>query len=115
MKLSVYEITGENAMTRQAGEALYSKVHPLLREGQSVELDFAGVKRHLTVFFNFAIGQLYRDISAENLQRLMTVSNLTPLGQKVLERVRENAERYYSDERYRKAVDNLIEEQSVCL
>ena len=115
MKLSVHEITGDNAMTREAGETLYNQIHPLLLEEQSVELDFAGVRRYLTVFFNFAIGQLYRDISADKLDELLQISGLNSVGENVLSRVQDNAERYYTDPTYRQAVDNLNKEQSVCL
>jgi hypothetical protein len=115
MKLNIYELFGENCMSQQAGQRLYEKIHPALQRGQLVELDFAGVKRFLSVFFNFAIGQLLRDINPDTLDRLLTVSNLTPVGQQTYEHVMENAKRYYSDSPYRQAVDEMIEEQSLCL
>lgn len=115
MKLSVHEITGDNAMTREAGETIYNKIQPLLLEEQSVELDFAGVRRYLTVFFNFAIGQLYRDISADKLDELLQISGLNSVGEKVLDRVRDNAKLYYTDEQYRDKVDAAILEQAANL
>lgn len=115
MKLNIYELFGENCMSQQAGQQLYEKIHPALQTGQPVELDFAGVKRFLSVFFNFAIGQLLKDIDPDALDRLLTVSNLTPVGQQTYDGVLENAKRYYSDPDYRHAVDEMVEEQSVCL
>lgn len=115
MKLNIYELFGENCMTQQAGQQLYEKIHPELQANQPVELDFAGVKRFLSVFFNFAIGQLLRDIKAEDFDRLLSVKNLTPIGQQTYDRVLENAKRYYSEPQYRQAVDEMVEEQSVCL
>jgi hypothetical protein len=115
MKLTVYQLLGENCMTQQAGQQLYGEVAPLLKVGQAVELDFMGVKRFLSVFFNFAIGQLLRDLRADDLERLLSVTHLSPIGQQTYERVLENAQHYYSHPEYRQAVDALVQEQSVCL
>lgn len=115
MKISVHSVTGENAVTKESGEKLYSHIYPLLAQGQDVELDFTGVRRHLTVFFNFAIGQLYRDIEGSKLDRLITVSNLSAIGQRVLTRVKVNAKRYYSDDSYKQAMDTLVRERTACL
>lgn len=115
MKLNVYELFGENCMSQQAGQQLHEKIHPALQAGQPVELDFAGVKRFLSVFFNFAIGQLLKDIDPDTLDRLLTVSNLRSVGQQTYDRVMENAKRYYSEPPYRQAVDEMVKEQSLCL
>lgn len=102
-------------MSQQAGQQLYEKIHPALQAGQPVALDFAGVKRFLSVFFNFAIGQLFKDIDPATLDRLLTISNLSPVGPQTCDRVMENAKRYYSDPKYRQVVDEMVEEQSLCL
>lgn len=114
MKYKIYELIGENCMSQKAGQQIYDLIHPQLQAGKSVELDFAGVRRFLSVFFNFAIGQLLRDIKPEDLDQLLVVSNLNPLGQQTYDEVIENAKRYYSDEQYRQAVDEMILEQSAC-
>lgn len=101
-------------MTQQAGQKVYELIHPTIQAGHSVELDFAGVRRFLSVFFNFAIGQLLRDIKTEDLDRLLTMSNLNSVGQQACDRVLENALHYYSDATYRKAVDEMLQEQSLC-
>ncbi|MEL6383360.1 MAG: STAS-like domain-containing protein, partial [Cyanobacteria bacterium J06626_18] len=80
MRLLVYDITGNNAMTREAGEAVYDIIHPLLLEKQPVELDFTGVHRYLTVFFNFSVGQLYGDVDADILSSLLKVAGLNSVG-----------------------------------
>lgn len=114
MKYKVHELIGENCMSQLAGQQMYDLIHPQLQAGESVELDFTGVRRFLTVFFNFAIGQLYRDIEAEDLEKLLVLSHLSPLGQQTYENVIDHAKRYYSDEQYRQAVDEMILEQSAC-
>jgi hypothetical protein len=112
MKYKVYQLIGENCMSRDAAQQIYNLIHPQLQAGKSVELDFTDVRRFLSVFFNIAIGQLLRDIKAENLEQLLVVSNLSPLGQQTYDNVIENAKRYYSDEEYREAVDEMVLEQS---
>ncbi|MBN3944301.1 MAG: STAS-like domain-containing protein [Nostoc sp.] len=114
MKYKVYELIGENCMSQKAGQQIYDLIYPQLQAGKPVELDFAGVRRFLSVFFNFAISQLLRDIKAEDLDRLLVVSNLNPVGQETYDNVFENAKRYYSDQQYRQAVNEMILEQSVC-
>ncbi|MEH1922211.1 STAS-like domain-containing protein [Nostoc sp.] len=114
MKYKVYELIGENCMSQQSGQQIYDLIYPQLQAGKLVELDFADVRRFLTVFFNFAIGQLLRDIKAEDLDRLLVLSNLSPLGQQTYDDVIEDAKRYYSDEQYHKAVDEMVLEQSAC-
>ncbi|ABA22874.1 conserved hypothetical protein [Trichormus variabilis ATCC 29413] len=114
MKYKIYELIGENCMSQKAGQQIYDLIYPQLQAGKAVELDFAGVRRFLSVFFNFAIGQLLRDIKPEDLDQLLVVSNLSPLGQQTYDEVIENAKRYYSDEQYREAVNEMILEQSAC-
>ncbi|MDF5718351.1 MAG: STAS-like domain-containing protein [Rhizonema sp. NSF051] len=114
MKYKVYELIGENGMSQQAGQKIYNLIYPRLQAGESVELDFTGVRRLLSVFFNFAIGQLLGDIKAEDLNRLLIISNLSSIGQQTYDNVIENALHYYSDEQYRKAVNEMILEQSLC-
>jgi hypothetical protein len=70
------------------------------------------VKRFLSVFFNFAVGQLLRDIAPSNLERLLTVRNLTSVGQQSYDRVLENATHYYAlDEKEQKTIDAIVLEQ----
>lgn len=66
--------------------------------------------RHL--FFNAAIGQLLKDIKAEDLNRFLKIYNLVSAGLVVLKRVMENSKQYYSDENFRKAQDEVLLEQA---
>ncbi len=116
MRYAILELVGENCMTQQAGQQVYELIYPDLHSGQTVELDFAGVKRFLSVFFNFAIGQLMRDIDSEALSNLLKVSNLTPVGQQTYERVFENAKQYYSlNEQEQTTIDAIVLDQAALL
>ncbi|MBM4047447.1 MAG: DUF4325 domain-containing protein [Planctomycetes bacterium] len=108
MKCSVYPLVGENCITMEDGQKVYDLIHPELQAGRAVELDFQGSSVFASPFFNAAIGQLLEDIPPETLNRLLTVSNMGPVGMNVLKRVIENAKEYYSNPDVRTAVDAAL-------
>lgn len=112
MRHEILNLVGKNCITPGDGQKVYELVHPELLADRPVELDFAGVKIFASPFFNFAIGQLLRDIEPENLNRLLKVSNLNQVGKQILKLVIENSKRYYSDPDYRSRVDQVISEQA---
>lgn len=91
MKLNISEMFTPVCTTPEDGEKLYEKIHPLLKAGNTVELDFSSVRFVSTLFFNAAIGQLYNDFSQEELDAKITYRNLIKAGWDILERVKENA------------------------
>lgn len=111
MKLNIYELIGENCITLEDGQKIYDRIHPELLAGHPVEIDFAKVGVYASPFFNAAIGQLLKDIKAEDLNRLLKINNLVPAGRAVLKHVIENSKQYYSDENFRKAQDEVLLEQ----
>jgi len=110
MKCNVYSLIGENCITLNDGQKVFDLVHPELAAGRSVELDFAGTNVFASPFFNAAIGQLLQNLSADDLNRLLTIRNLGPVGASVLRRVVENAREYYSNQKVRAAVDTVFGE-----
>lgn len=112
MKLDIYDLIGENCITLEDGQKIYDLIHPELLAGHPVEIDFAKVGVYASPFFNAAIGQLLKDIKAEDLNRLLKICNLVPAGLAVLKRVIENSKQYYSDENFRKAQDEVLLEQA---
>jgi hypothetical protein len=110
MNVQVSTMTGEYATDAESGQCVYETIHPELLAERPVELNFAGVNVFASAFFNFAIGQLLQDFEPERLNRLLKVEALSPAGHRILNRVIENAKRYYSDAHYQTAVDTVIEE-----
>lgn len=109
--IKVYDLCGANCIAAKHATQLYEQIYPLLKSGQEVELDFAGTYRFLSIFFNIAIGQLFRDISADVVERSIKFTNLDDLGQRVNAQVIESAKLYYADDNYRKAVDSINAEE----
>jgi hypothetical protein len=109
MVYKIHEITGEYATDADSGQQVYDLIHSQLLCDQSVELDFSGVSVFASAFFNFAIGQLLKDLPSDRLNELLKITNLTPNGYSILKRVIDNAKHYYSDVQYQKAVDTVLE------
>jgi hypothetical protein len=112
MKYDILAVVGENCITIEDGEKLYNLIYPRLVAGQPVELDFTGVSVFASPFFNAAIGRLLKDLNPEDLNRLLKVSNLAPVGMETLKLVIKNSARYYRDENFRKALDEILSEQA---
>lgn len=115
MKINIRQDLGENCMTVKQGQSLYNAIYPVLQSGEAVELDFIGVRIFASPFFNYAIGQLLRDLTANQLNELLTIENLNSVGSNILELVIENAGRYYSDEKYRHAKDEVMREMAASM
>ncbi len=110
MLYKVRDTTGEYAIDGSDGLKLYNEIRSDLVAGNSVELDFDGVQVFASIFFNFAIGQLLRDLKPDTLNELLNFKNLSYTGKEILDEVIKNAKLYYSDFGYRDAVDAVMEE-----
>jgi len=97
MRLSIKDIIGPRCIIKDDGQKIYEEVHEPLKKGETVTLDFKGVTQFASSFFNFAVGQLLKDIAEGDLLRLLQIENLNETGRLVVERVIENAAKYYGD------------------
>jgi hypothetical protein len=112
MKIKIFDEIGFRCIVKDQGQRIYDEIHPLLLDGQTVTLDFNGVKQFASPFFNFAIGQLLKDIKKEDLDKRLIFENLIPDGRMVVERVIENASNYHADIDYQKIVDSILQQQA---
>ncbi len=101
---------GKNCITLDQGAKLYNRIHPLLKKGENVVLDFQHVEVFASPFFNRSVGRLLEDISPDDLNRLLVVNNLAVTGLDTLKKVIENSKKYYSNPNYKKAVDKTLKE-----
>ncbi len=112
MRVTIKDIVGSRCIIKEDGQTVYDAIHDTLKQGDTVTLDFEDVSQFASPFFNFAIGQLLKDIEVEDLRHLLQIENLDPTGQMVVQRVIENASRYHTDVDYRKIVDAILEQQA---
>lgn len=111
MELRIKDIIDVRCITRDDGQKIYDMIQPELLQKRPVKLDFKGVHQFASPFFNFAIGQLLKDLSIEELKRLLEIKNLISDGRLVVNRVIENASKYHQDVNYRHIVDTILEQQ----
>jgi STAS-like domain of unknown function (DUF4325) len=103
--MMMHAMFGENLLDPQEGERLCAVIRDELMAGKDVALDFTGVRIVASAFLNAAIGQLYEAVPEQVIKQHLTVPNLSDIGKFALKRVVDNSKRYYSDPRYRRAVD----------
>ena len=110
MRVIIRELIGfDDAISPDDGQKVFDLIHPELSAGRTVELDFAGMEAFASPFFNAAIGQMLRDLQPVDLNRLLRVANIRPASDCTMRQVIQNAERYYHDPDYRKALDQVLE------
>ena len=115
MLYKVYDITGKFATDCDSGQELYDLIYPQLEQGKSVELDFTDVGIFASAFFNYAVGALLKNITSDELNRLLDIKALSPMGHIVLNRVIDNAKQYYADPQHQQAVDTVLAEYAASL
>jgi hypothetical protein len=96
MKIMVYDVIGQYGVTLDQGQKLYDLIHPILLAGEAVELDFQKMTHFAAPFINMGIGELLRDIPREDLDCLLTISNLGFPWINTLRRMIENKTEFYS-------------------
>ncbi len=111
MNYSIKENVGINGITLQDGQKVYDAIYPELKENREVTLDFAEVRIVASPFLNAAVGQLLRDLTADDLNRYLKFVNLPTVARPILKRVIENAKEYYNNEVFRQAVDAAIQKE----
>lgn len=83
------------------GQKIFDKTVPLLQAGKHIVISFDGVSMLISLFLNAAIGQLYGQFSEEKIREQLEVTGLAGDDMEILQRVVENAKRYYaSPEKY---------------
>ena len=112
MEISVIKEIGPRCIIKEDGQKIYDMIHEPLVKGETITLDFSEVTQFASPFFNFAIGQLLKDIQQDDLRKLLQITNLDDTGKLVVERVIENATRYHGDKDYRKIVNDILEQQA---
>lgn len=108
MDISIRNEIGTRCITQEDGQIIYNIVRSNLLNGKNVVIDFEGVSQFASPFFNFAVGQLLKDIQYDTIQKLLVPKNLNQVGNMLYKKVLENAKEYHSNSKYREAVDAAL-------
>jgi len=112
MEYRIRDEIGPRAIVKEDGQKVFDAIHPVLAAGETAKLDFEGVAQFASPFFNYAIGQLLRDLSVEDLEQRLQIVHLTGDAMTVVKRVIENARQYHTDVDHRRIVDDILKEQA---
>ncbi|HOG44322.1 MAG TPA: STAS-like domain-containing protein [bacterium] len=105
-------INSPRCITKEDGQKIFDLINSSLKNGERTTLDFNEITQFASPFFNFAIGQLLRDISVTSLRSLLIFENLDMTGKQVIERVIENAVQYHSNSQHRDIVNEILDKKS---
>ena len=97
-------IGGPLCVSAEDGQRLHDKILPLLKADTPIVLSFESVDTIISAFLNPAIGQLYGELSEDDIGRLLSVHDMADDDREILDRVIENAVAYFnSPEEFDKA------------
>ena len=81
----------ENAFSSNQAEILKEEIQKYLDENKEVCLDFDGIDKFTTLFFNFSTGYFISRLGKEQYDKLVTLKNLTALGESTYNNSYQNA------------------------
>lgn len=112
MIIKISDTIGPRCIISADGQKIYDLIRDEILAGNAVCLDFSGVNQFASPFFNYAIGQLLKDIAEEDLRKRLTFDNVNETGEMVIDRVIENSAQYNSNKDYKKIVDDMLDSQA---
>lgn len=93
--ISVAAITGENAVTREAGHEVHAAICTALDVGDDVTCDFSGVRVFVSSFLGAAFANLYERYSGDRMNASITIENMPAYGRDALLLVLKSARAHY--------------------
>ncbi|MGJ7708488.1 STAS-like domain-containing protein [Escherichia coli] len=112
MRILIKEFIGPRCILKDDGQKLFEEISKQFLSKEEVTLDFSNVKMFASPFFNYSIGQLFNKFTQDEIRHQLHLENLEVVGNSIIERVVENANRFKSDVDYKKIVDEILEQQA---
>lgn len=113
----IKELCGAACATANQGQSVLAHLHTLVKTGQPVEIDFAGVEVLTTRFLNIAIGQLFKSVANnDEADALESSLHFCGLDEDDLERMKNVIARarifHLRPDDYRKAIFNSLDDMN---
>lgn len=83
------------ALSKRDGMVLRNKMEELLINNENIFIDFEGITKYATPFFNICFAYLLLNMTPEVYDRKISVGNMTQIGEKSYEMAIDNARKYY--------------------
>jgi hypothetical protein len=92
------------------GDRVHAAIIEAIKKGDKVRLSFKGVEDLTSTFLNAAVGQLYGELSEEELKEcLLPPSDASQEDLALLKRVVETAKNFFGDQpKFREAVNEVM-------
>lgn len=101
-----------NGITLESGKLLFKDMAKAIIDGEEVTLDVRGQKYMTSVFLNASIGYLYAFLKENIIEEKLTIAGDNEAHNSLIVRVREHSRKYWNDDGYKEAVDEVIAKMS---
>lgn len=91
-------IKSEFAISPEDGDIIYSLIETKLQKNTAMILDFSNVDMMTVAFLNNAIGKLYKTFDKQQLNKLISMQNISDSDLILLKKVIERAKLTFTDE-----------------
>lgn len=112
--IHIRELIGFECLTAQDGKQLFELLSDKIKHKTPITVDFQDVRICTTPFFNASFGRLVERWSPEEINQRVRCVHMKRDARKMLLRVLQNANQYFNDEKYRRAIgestDRLLSE-----
>lgn len=99
-------ISSEFAVSPEDGDIIFNIISNRINEKESIVLDFDGIDIMTTAFLNNAIGKLYNIYTKEQLNKYISMNNISKTDLNLVKKVIKRAKIKFTDEE----MENLGEE-----
>lgn len=95
--LRVIDVVGTGiCVAVEDGHLLHEELYKHLKNNETVQISFEGVRRLTTAFLNSGIGQLYNEFDEDTIRRLLSVAPDTePQKAGLIKKATERAKQFY--------------------
>ena len=109
MKTIVVNELFKSAFSQENALILRGKIEECLKNEDKIILDFSGISKFTTLFFNFSTGYIISTLGPKKYDEFISVTNLSPLGKSTYESSYKNAvEKYKPNKEVEEKILNII-------
>lgn len=101
------EINTQFAVSPEDGDIIYEKICNYINNKEKISLNFLGLDLITTAFLNNAIGKLYKNLDSYELNKFLTLTNISNSDLNLVKKVINRAKITFSDD-YNKIIGDCL-------
>ena len=110
MNIKIREQFGRACVDYEEGELLYQLIQPAVQAGDPLHLDFEGVDLFASPYFNASLARLVLAFPDKDLNSLLHISNILPVGWETAKRSIDNAKDFVRHPERQQELDEVLSE-----